>query len=111
MNLCPIDLLAFSLLPTPVLAQIFHFDNDVVGAVPAGRRTTCRFMTRGPPRHADQGRRVSPSAHPTQDEHGIRAAKRKRVGQHGVHGDVAACGVGNVVEIAGRVGHLEVHGR
>ena len=37
MNLSPIGLLAFSLLSTPVLAQTFHFDNDVVGAVPCRR--------------------------------------------------------------------------
>ena len=48
MNLSPIGLLAFSLLSTPVLAQTSHFDNDVVGAVPAG--WTCGVTGRGSPR-------------------------------------------------------------
>ena len=48
MNPSPVGLLAAGLLSTPVLAQTFHFDKDVVGAVPA--RWTCGVTGRGSPR-------------------------------------------------------------
>jgi len=48
MNLSPVGLLVVCLVSTPVLAQTFHFDKDVVAAVPAG--WTCGVTGRGSPR-------------------------------------------------------------
>ena len=48
MNLSPVGLLVACLLSTPVLAQTFYFDTDVVGTVPAG--WTCGVTGRGSPR-------------------------------------------------------------
>lgn len=48
MNPSSIGLLVAGILSTPVMAQTFHFDKDVVGAVPAG--WTCGVTGRGSPR-------------------------------------------------------------
>lgn len=59
MNPSSIGLLAACLVSTPVSAQTAHFDNDVVGAVPAG--WTCGVTGRGNPRWSVEADPSAPS--------------------------------------------------